>query len=111
MTLHLPYDEEEREYFDRLVNRLARELSTGFGYSLEKAEQHLSDFFYAYEANRPQGWTAADYFWHDDSAVVLRLGYELLGGDSHGIAFLDWRKACWDPLKNGERVPMPTFAR
>ena len=107
MTLSLPYDEENTEHFDRLVNRLARELSTGFGYSLEEAEKHLSDFYEAYDKNPPEGWTAADYFWHDDSAVVLRIGYELAGGKSSSLAFLDWRKECWEPLRKGERVPDP----
>lgn len=106
MTLSLPLD-EENEYFDRLANRLARELSTGFGYSIEDAERHLTDFYLAYDKMRPGGWTAYDYFNHDDSAVVLRLGYELAGGDSSSLAFFDWRKACWEPLRSGERVPVP----
>jgi hypothetical protein len=106
MTLSLPLD-EENEYFDQLANRLARELATGFGYSLEEAEKHLSEFYLAYDKKRPGGWTAADYFNHDDSAVVLRLGYELAGGNSSSLEFIDWRKGCWEPLRNGERVPAP----
>ena len=106
MTLSLPLD-EENEYFERLANRLAHELSTGFGYSLDEAEKHLSDFYEAYDKERPGGWTAADYFWHDDSAVVLRLGYELVGGNPSSLVFLEWRKECWKPLRNGERVPDP----
>lgn len=54
MTLSLPLDEESG-YFDKLANGLSRELSTGFSYSLEDAEKHLTDFYLAYDKKRRGG--------------------------------------------------------
>jgi hypothetical protein len=120
MTISPPLVADD-EQFNKLANRLARELSSAFGYSLEEAETRIRDFFNAYEESIPArarylrelgvskelDWTTVDYFFHEDSAIVLHIGYQLAGGDPTSLKFLDWRKDCWDPLKLGERVPLP----
>lgn len=106
--------------FNELANRFARELSSAFGYSLPEAEEHIRRFYIEYEKSIPERrrfleekgvktepMSAEEVFWHDDSALVLQIGYQLAGGDVSGVAFLDWRKRCWDALKRGERVPAP----
>lgn len=109
--------------FNELADRLARQLASAFGYPLAEAEQHIVEFYRRYEEwtpvqaqnlkekgiNPEWAWTAKDYFWHEDSALVLELGYELAGGKPHSLAFSDWRKGCWDALRNGQRVPLPDF--
>lgn len=109
------------DHFNALANRLAATLSTAFGYSMPEAEEHIRNFYEAYEKAAPERrallqknginetleWSAADLFWHDDVALVLRIGYGLAGGDVNSVAFLDWRKTCWEALRNGQRVPAP----
>jgi hypothetical protein len=120
MTISPPLVPDD-EQFNKLANRLARELSTAFGYSLEESETHIRNFFNEYEKSIPErarslreagvtrefDWTTVDLFFHEDSALVLYIGYQLAGGDPTSLKYLDWRKNCWDPLKLGERVPLP----
>lgn len=121
MTISPPLIEND-EAFNELANKLARLLSSAFGYSLAEAEQHIRDYYVWYdeisvpaqrEAMRKLGhngegvYTAFDLFWHDDTSLVLLIGYRLAGGDTGTLAFLDWRKGCWDALHSGRRAPPP----
>lgn len=122
MTITPPLIHDD-EAFAKLSNRLAQQLSTAFGYSLPEAEDHVRDCYQEYEASIPDRrrslreagvtteleWSARDHFWHEDSALVLHIGYRLAGGDPNGAAFLEWRKTCWDALRSGGRVPSPTL--
>jgi hypothetical protein len=113
------------DLFNRLADRLAATLSIAFGYSLEEGEGYVRDYYVEYDQSLPAmrdrlksagvetefEWTAADHFWHEDSALVLFIGYRLAGGDPTGVDFLEWRKTCWDALKLGQRVPLPHIAR
>jgi hypothetical protein len=99
----IPGDED----FNHLADRLAATLSVAFGYSLQEAELHIRNYFVEYERREIPGWSAADHFFHDGVAVVLLIGYTLAGGDPTSLAFLEWRKSCWDALRHGRRVPSP----
>jgi hypothetical protein len=113
------------DVFNELANRLARELSSAFGYTLAEAEKHIADFYAEFEASIPErslalremgsdgelhAWTALELFFHEDSALVLMIGYRLAGGDIDRLEFLSWRRICWEPLRNGQRVPSPNLS-
>jgi hypothetical protein len=121
MTISPPLVPDD-DGFNALANRLASQLSSAFGYPLPEAEKHIRDFYVDYQNSIPEQrkafekrgvsgepMTAEQVFWHEDSALVLEIGYRLAGGDISGLKFLDWRKGCWDALKNGQRVPPPTI--
>lgn len=121
MAIAPPLTTDDHE-LNELGNRFARELSSAFGYPLREAEEHIRDFYLEYEKSMPERrrflqekgvktepMTTADVFWHDGSALVLLIGYRLAGGNPNSLEFLDWREACWEPLKNGQRVPEPHF--
>jgi hypothetical protein len=109
--------------FNALANRLAGQLSSAFDYSLAEAENHIRDFYLDYQRSIPETrkvyaqrgvttepMTAKEVFWHEDSALVLEIGYRLAGGDIGGVEFLEWRKGCWDVFISGKRVPTPDLA-
>ena len=121
MTISPPLFPDD-DGFNLLANRFARELSSAFGYSLPEAERHIRDFYVDYqrsipeqrEAMKKRGFsvepmTAEEVFGHEDSWLVLEIGYRLAGGDTRGVEFLEWRNGCWDALKNGQRVPSPNI--
>lgn len=122
MTITPPLVPHDR-FFNRLANRMARELWKGFGYPLREAEQHIWNYFHEYEQALPFrrrkywredrsgfDWTARLLFFHDESALVLDIGYSLAGG-AGGLDFLDWRSGCWEALWNGRRIPLPRNLR
>jgi hypothetical protein len=121
MTISPPISPDD-DSLNQLANKLAGQLSSAFGYTLAEAETHIRDFYVEYDRTHVPAahaamkefgytgdnvYTAADLFWHDDSALVLLIGYRLAGGDTNTLAFLDWRKGCWDALFSGQRVPAP----
>ncbi len=121
MTISPPLFPEDDGLND-LADRLATELSTAFGYSLPEAESHIRNFYLDYQRSIPEQreimkkkgvsaepMTAEEVFGHEDSWLVLEIGYRLAGGDVRGTKFLEWRNGCWDALKSGQRVPTPNI--
>jgi hypothetical protein len=128
MTIAPPLAPDD-DNLNETANVFARELSSAFGYPLPEAEEHVRDFYLEYERSMPERRRAlakafvahgldaekaepmntAEVFFHDGSALVLLIGYRLAGGDPNTLEFLDWRKGCWDALRNGQRVPTPRF--
>jgi hypothetical protein len=120
MAITPPLDPNDDD-LNWLANDLATKLASAFGYPLPQAEEHIRKYYLEYERAAPlrrqvlrdhgapeeRAWTAKEVFGHDYSSLVLEIGYRLAGGDVRSEEFFEWRKTCWDALKNDQRVPPP----